>query len=109
MGTWQFDGPTRNAGVVHVKSGKFTGNVKENAGTIIIESGVKGKVVFCKRGSGEIKNNGQVEISVDSGAAFCTQKVATTTTPPPPPAYFYCRNAAKRAKDVFNEHGWTCA
>ena len=69
-GTWKFDGPTRNNGIFRVKSGQVTGNVIENAGTIIIESGVKGKVVFCKRGSGEIKNNGQVEISVEPGACM---------------------------------------
>ena len=69
-GTWHFDGPTSNEGVVHVKSGQVSGNVKENAGTIIIESGVKGKVVFCRLGSGEIKNNGEVEISVEPGACM---------------------------------------
>ena len=69
-GTWKFDGPTSNEGVVRVKSGQVSGNVKENAGTIIIESGVKGKVVFCKRGSGEIKNYAKVEISVEPGACM---------------------------------------
>ena len=70
-GTWHFDGPTRNEGLVHVKSGKFTGNVKENAGTIIIESGVTGKVLMCKEaGSGKIQNNGKVEISINPGACM---------------------------------------
>lgn len=105
-GTWQFDGTTRNNGVVRVKGGKFTGNVKENRGKIIIESGVTGKVVFCKNGPGEIKNDGQVEISYESGAAFCTQEV-TTPAPKLPPAYFYCRNAAKRAEDAFDKDS-TC-
>ena len=57
-------------GEVVIESGTWTGNVKENAGTITIESGVKGKIVFCKLGSGEIKNNGQVEISVEPGACM---------------------------------------
>lgn len=66
-GTWLFEGHTRNEGVVHVKSGNFTGNVKENAGTIIIDSGVTGKVVFCKAGSGKIQNNAKAEISINAG------------------------------------------
>lgn len=69
-GTWLFEGHTRNEGVVHVKSGKFTGHVKENAGTIIIDSGVTGKVVFCKAGSGKIQNNAKAEISINAGACM---------------------------------------
>ena len=69
-GTWLFEGQTRNEGVVHVKSGKFTGYVKENAGTIIIDSGVTGKVVFCKAGSGKIMNSGKAEISINPGACM---------------------------------------
>merc|ERR1712025_1014075 len=101
-GTWQFDGPTSNKGVVHVKGGKFTGNVKENAGTIIIESGVTGKVLICKQtGSGKIENKGQGEVSIDSGAAFCSQEVPKPISKPAPPALFYCRNAAKYAKTIY--------
>jgi hypothetical protein len=101
-GTWLFEGHTRNEGVVHVKSGKFTGHVKENAGTIIIDSGVKGKVVFCKAGSGTIQNNAKAEISINADAAFCREVVKPAPSPKPPiPEFFYCRDSAKYATTVF--------
>merc|ERR1711937_37210 len=102
-GTWLFEGHTRNEGVVHVKSGKFTGHVKENAGTIIIDSGVTGKVVFCKAGSGKIQNNAQAEISINADAPFCTREVVKPAPSPkaPIPEFFYCRDSAKYAAAVF--------